>query len=170
VRNIEIKSPLPDRATVEGRLVELDAQLIWTRDQRDTFYRVERGWLKLREADGAEPELIAYQRATDTGDPRPSDYQRLPLADARAWHALLGHVHEQEGIVAKRRTLWRWRHTRIHLDRVEDLGDFLELETVLDGIDEPAGSAESETVIDALGLDRGLFVAVPYKILLEGRV
>ena len=62
---------------------------------------------------------------------------------------------------------WRWRHTRVHLDRVEGLGEFLELETVLDGIDEAAGQAESEELIGALELDRGLFLARPYRDMLQ---
>lgn len=168
MRNIEIKSPLDDREAVEVRLRELDARCLWTRSQRDTFYRVDRGWLKLREADGVQPELIAYLRATDETGPRPSDYHRQALEDAPAWHALLGHVHDLEAVVSKQRTLWRWRHTRVHLDQVEGLGDFLELETVLDGVDEQAGRLESDALIDALQLDRAAFLAVPYKVLLEG--
>ena len=76
---------------------------------------------------------------------------------------------EREAVVEKERSLWLWRHTRVHLDRVEGLGDHIELETVLDGLDEAAGRAESEQLIAALELDPSRFLAVPYKVLLEGR-
>ncbi len=73
---------------------------------------------------------------------------------------------ERETVVTKTRSLWRLRHTRVHLDLVKGLGDFLELETVLDGIDEDEGREESDAVIAALGLDSTRFLARPYRDLL----
>lgn len=165
MRNIEIKAPLPDRGRVEAALVALGAREVWTQHQRDTFFRVEEGLLKMREQDG-RAELIAYRRSTDSTDPRPSDYHRRPLDDAAAWQTLLAHVHPVESVVEKDRTLWLFENTRIHLDRVEGLGDFLELETVLDGIDEESGRVENDLVIEKLALQRDTFLAVPYKTLL----
>ena len=171
MQNVEIKCPLEDRAAVEERLEALGAEEVWTRRQRDTFFRVPDGWLKLREApdtEGVAPELIAYRRSTDTADARPSNYERAPVDDARRWLTLLGHVLQRETVVEKTRTLWRYEHTRVHLDRVEGLGEFLELETVLDGIDMGAGQAENRVVIDALALEPARFLARPYKEMLEG--
>jgi adenylate cyclase class IV len=54
--------------------------------------------------------------------------------------------------VAKERHLLLYRHTRIHLDSVDGLGEFVELETVLNGLSEKEGRAESEEVRRALGL------------------
>ena len=67
----------------------------------------------------------------------------------------------------KQRALWIYRNTRVHLDRVEGLGDFLELETVLADIDSAEGTAESEEVINLLELDRESFISVPYLELLR---
>ncbi len=166
MKNIEIKSPLENRGEVEDRLRSLDAHHVWTRHQRDTFYRVDRGWLKLREGEGVPAELISYQRSTENSGPRASVYHREPLEDAGRWHSLLGHVLERETVVTKTRSLWRLHHTRVHLDQVEGLGDFLELETVLDGIEEDEGREESDAVIAALGLDPARFLARPYRDLL----
>jgi adenylate cyclase class IV len=77
--------------------------------------------------------------------------------------------------VRKRRTLFLAGRTRIHLDRVEELGDFLELEVVLDE-SEPAegGVEEAHRLMDALGIDLSRLVAGAYVDLLtsgndEGR-
>ncbi len=165
-RNIELKVQLVDRAAVETALSTLGANCEWTRKQRDTFYDVPTGWLKLREAEDAPPELMSYHRAAET-DPRPSDYEVRTLDDANAWHRLLAHVLPVRGVVAKERTLWLWRHTRVHLDQVENLGSHLELETVLDGIDEKQGFDENAHVIEALGIARAPRLSVPYLELLE---
>jgi len=168
VQNIEIKTPLADRANVEARLEALGARKMWTRRQTDTFFGVAAGWLKLRETEGRPPEIISYERSTLSAAPRPSQYDVILVTDAQAWKRLLGRVLPIEAVVAKERTLWIYEHTRVHLDRVEGLGDFLELETVVEGI--PLADAHDETarVVSALGLDRSKFIAVPYKELLKG--
>ena len=71
------------------------------------------------------------------------------------------------GRVEKERTLYLWKHTRIHLDDVSGLGVFLELETVMDGIDRGEAEEEAWSIIRALDLDPGTFLDVPYLELLE---
>ena len=66
----------------------------------------------------------------------------------------------------KERTFWQHGHTRVHLDRVEDLGDYVELETACDVIGEDAARAEAQALIAALALDPADFVPLPYRDLL----
>jgi len=169
VQNIEIKTPLRDREKAEARLRALGARRMWTRRQVDTFFRVplESGWLKLRESQGRPPEVISYQRATGHTGPRPSHYDVVVVKDADAWKRLLGRVLPIEATVSKERTLWIYEHTRIHLDVVEGLGEFLELETVVDEIPAAEAHAETARVVSALALDPAEFVSRPYKDLLR---
>jgi predicted adenylyl cyclase CyaB len=152
---------------VERRLAALGARLAWTRRQRDTFFTAARGWLKLRETDGAPAELISYVRPTDDADPRPSEYDVVRLEDPTAMMRLLGRALPVDGIVEKERTLWLLDHTRVHLDRVEGLGEFVELETVVEDISADEAGREARSVVEALGLDRASFLAVPYRDLLR---
>ncbi len=167
--NVEIKVPLADRGAVEDKLQQIGAGWHWTRRQVDTFYEVPNGWLKLREPAGERAELISYRRATDDAGPRPSEYDVLPVEDAELVKRLLGRVLPEGGVVEKTRTLWFQGNTRIHLDRVEGLGDHLELETVVEGISEEDARAESERLIDLLELPRDEFISVPYRDLLVAR-
>ena len=169
MQNIEIKSTLPDRGQVEQRLEALNATPTWVRRQRDRFFEVPKGWLKLREEDDAEPVLIAYQRSTAASGPRASHYEIQTLTDAEGWARLLSRVLPDGGVVEKERTLWSYQHTRVHLDRVKDLGDYLELETVVKGITADEAEAESRGLIDGLRLDPARFVEVPYLELLRQR-
>jgi predicted adenylyl cyclase CyaB len=161
---VEIKCPLADREAVEDRLGKLGAGWHWTRPQTDTFYAVPIGWLKLREQAG-DAELISYRRPTDDAGPRTSEYDVLPVEDPELVKRLLARVLPVDVVVRKTRTLWVHGHTRIHLDRVEGLGDFVELETVVDGITEEEARAEADRLIDALELPREEFLAVPYRDL-----
>jgi len=167
MRNIEVKARLRDRPAVERRLPALGARRLWTRRQADTFFSVPRGWLKVREVEGGPAEVISYRRSVDSGAPRPSDYDVIPVADAAAWKRILARVLEADGIVAKERTLWMHGHTRIHLDRVEGLGEFVELETVIDGISTEEAGVEARSVMAALGIDPADLVPVPYRDLLR---
>lgn len=171
MQNIEVKTPLRDRAKAEARLEALGARRVWTRKQADTFFGVPRSvaWLKLREAEGRPPELISYERSTGHSGPRPSDYDVIILKDAATWKRLLARVLPIEVVVRKERTLWIYEHTRIHLDRVEELGEFLELETVVDDIRIAEAREENERVVNALALDPSEFVPLPYRDLLTQR-
>ncbi len=171
MQNIEVKVALSDRARMEARLEALGARRMWTRRQVDTFFRVpeEGGWLKVRESDGRPTELISYTRSTGHGGPRPSDYDVLIVKDPEAWKRLLGRVLPIEAVVEKERTLWIYEHTRVHLDRVEGLGEFLELETVVDEISQGDAWLENGRVVAALALDKAQFISVPYMDLLRAR-
>jgi len=169
MENIEIKTPLEDRAAAERRLRALGAREMGAIGQRDTFFDVPRGWLKLREQEGRPPELIAYLRSTQDAGPRPSQYDVRILDDAPSWKRLLGRVLPVDGVVEKTRTLWIHGHTRIHLDRVAGLGEFLELETMVEGITLQEAQAEAGRLVEALGLDRGAFLSRPYRDLLRER-
>ena len=148
MQNIEIKARLEDRARVERQLEALGAKKMWTRRQEDTFYRVPQlgsmpSWLKLREAEDSPPELIAYRRAPAHGGPHASDYELIVVKDAAAWKRLFSRVLPEDKVVKKTRTLWLYESTRIHLDSVEGLGEFLELETLVHG---PPDVARAETL------------------------
>ena len=167
MKNIEIKAPLADRADTEEKLRSIGARLEWTRNQVDTFFDAPSGWLKLREVEGCPAELISYRRSVEDSGPRESDYDILRMEEARELSSVLEHSLGILGRVEKQRSLWLYRNTRVHLDRVKGLGDFLELETVLAGIDATEGTAESEEVISLLELNKDLFISVPYLELLH---
>ena len=124
------------------------------------------------EAAEAGAVLVAYARA-DTTDSRLSDYLLYPVADAPTLREALSRTLGVWVVVEKRRVLYRYGRTRIHLDTVAGLGAFVELETVLaddaddagDGVAEGA-AAEHRRVIELLGLDRLPPVAVSYGDLL----
>jgi adenylate cyclase class IV len=99
--------------------------------------------------------LIQYCRTDQTG-PRTSTYHRVPISTeqlAGIGVALLAALPVLV-TVQKERTVAIWRSTRIHLDQVETLGHFVELETVLDDaqLNDAHGRAEFDSVVDWLGL------------------
>jgi homotetrameric cytidine deaminase len=121
LRNVEIKATNPDPArTLELALAAGAEDHGWL-TQRDTYFRVPQGRLKIREPDGT---LIPYRRGDQV-----SDYELVPV-DERVRDALAGTLGVRV-VVAKRRHLLMWEQTvRIHLDEVEGLGDYMEIEAV----------------------------------------
>jgi len=164
--NIEIKARLHDRKNEETRLAALGARRLWTHRQKDTFFAVPLGWLKLREVEGRPAEVISYRRPTTHAGPRASDFDVILVEDGAAWLRLFARVLATDKVVAKERTLWIYEHTRVHLDRVDGLGEFLELETVVEEITQEAARAETQRLVATLGIQERDLVAVPYRDLL----
>ncbi len=168
-RNIEIKARI---ASVEALLPRACAvaggePVIFEQD--DTFFKVPHGRLKLRQfADGAA-ELIHYHRP-DSSQARASDYVRVPVPDAPALREALARACGLLGRVQKRRWLLRAGPTRIHLDRVHGLGDFMELEVVLrDAQPDAEGVAIAEALMHSLGLASAPRLAGAYLDLLSAK-
>jgi predicted adenylyl cyclase CyaB len=137
-RNIEIKARVPDPAALRARAVGLATAEPEVLMQRDTFYNAPAGRLKLREFADGTAELIYYERPDQPG-PKTSIYSRTPVPDAASMRDLLARCLGAKAVVAKSRELFLIGATRVHLDQVERLGSFMELEVVL-----AAGQTDAE--------------------------
>ena len=128
-RNIEAKYRCSDLDVVRDRAEALGARRAGVLHQRDTFFVAAHARLKLRDFGDGRAELISYRRE-DAARARGSDYVVCAVPDPAAIEHLLAHALERVGEVIKRRELYLVESTRIHLDEVEGLGRFVELEYV----------------------------------------
>src|SRR4051794_1448404 len=134
-RNVELKARDPDPERSLARCRALGAEDRGELRQRDTYFAATRARLKLREQEPGGAELIAYERP-DAARARESRYRIGPVADPAALREALDAALGTVVVVDKRRRLFLWEGVRIHLDRVDGLGDFVELEGVAaDGSD-----------------------------------
>jgi len=166
--NLEIKAPVSDPAAFRDKARELATETVGIDDQVDTYFRVPTGRLKLRESSLEGGLLVPYLRPDDDG-PRRADYQLLPASDPAGLKALLTEMLGVHRIVKKRREIWLCENVRIHLDSVEELGDFMELEAVYDG--SLAAEAEQQKKVACLMKELGVrdsdLIATSYEALLQ---
>ena len=128
-RNIELKARDGDPARSIKTCLALGAASLGTLSQRDTYFGVRFGGLKLREETPGVPHLIQFERA-DEPQQRESRYRVIPVEDVPTLRAALAAALSVQTVVTKRRQLFLWQEVRIHLDEVEGLGCFIELEAV----------------------------------------
>ena len=155
-RNIEVKARIDSVAALLPRAQAVARGEPQTIHQDDTFFCVPHGRLKLREFADGSAELIHYQRP-DSGDAKASDYVRVAVPDASALREALMRGCGLLGRVRKERVLLLVNdggfHTRVHIDRVEGLGDFMELEVVLqEGQADADGARVADRLMAALAL------------------
>ena len=131
-RNIEIKARDADPAATLERALSLGASDEGVLTQRDTYFAGARGRLKLREQDGgseAGARLIAYSRP-DEDAARTSAYRLAEVGDPAGLREALDAALGTLVVVDKRRRLLLYENVRIHLDEVQGLGSYVELEAV----------------------------------------
>ena len=135
------------RIVFARRLEAMSDTAVEILNQRDIFFAAATGRLKLRILDDCRGELIHYDRP-DLAGPKLSSYLIAPTSAPEVLLTILSQVLNIVGTVRKRRRLYRVGQTRVHLDRVEYLGDFVELEVVLDpGQAEAEGTAIAEDLM-----------------------
>lgn len=165
-RNVEIKARVDSIDVLLPRARALAGGEPQCLAQDDTFFHVPHGRLKLRQFDDGSAELIHYHRP-DTGDAKLSDYVRTPVSDPASLRAALERALGTRGRVIKQRLVLLAGATRIHLDRVDGLGEFIELEVVLrDEQSERDGAVIAERLMHELGLARAPRIAGAYLDLL----
>ncbi len=153
-RNIEIKARIDSVervALIAAKLADSGPIKI---TQDDTFFRCENSAdrLKLRTFAPDRAELIFYRRGNSSG-PKESFYLISPTTTPDTLRESLTLAWGQVGRVRKQRRLFLVGRTRVHLDRVEGLGEFLELEVVLEeGESAEAGVAEAHALMAQLGI------------------
>jgi predicted adenylyl cyclase CyaB len=166
-RNVEIKARLASIEALLPRVRDIADHGPELIEQDDTFFACTNGRLKLRVFADGSGQLIAYERPDATG-PKTSDYAITEVGDAASLRATLARSLGQSGRVIKRRTLFLVGRTRVHLDLVEGLGEFLELEVVLRD-DESAddGVAEAHALLERFGVAPSQLVSGAYVDLLR---
>jgi predicted adenylyl cyclase CyaB len=165
-RNIEIKARISSVEAVLPQVRRIAEQGPWELSQDDTYFACATGRLKVRAFSAHEGELIYYRRA-DQQAPKESRYLRTPTSAPGTLRESLRLAYGELGRVRKQRTLFLCGRTRIHLDRVEGLGHFLELEVVL-AEDEPPAAAvhEAHELLRQLGVSPAQLVEAGYLELL----
>lgn len=128
-RNVELKATDPDPEWSLAACRVLGADDCGVITQRDTYFHFEHGGLKLREEKPGRPHLIHFNRA-DGPQQRQSSYRIVAVKDGDGLRAALGGALGVRGVVSKRRRFFLWKAVRIHLDQVDGLGSFIELEAV----------------------------------------
>lgn len=165
-RNIEIKAVLPNRDAALAALAKTCEQAPETILQHDFFFRCAEGRLKLRVLDRERGELIRYERE-DAAATRSSEYQIARTPDPEVLLDILTRTLGRLGEVKKTRILYRVGQTRVHIDQVEGLGDFLELEVVLRANQtDSEGRLIAERLLHEFGIDKAQLVAQAYLDLL----
>jgi adenylate cyclase, class 2 len=127
--NIEIKAKYPDHNKAKEILIKLNATFVGTDHQIDTYFKTEKGRLKIRESSLSGTQLIPYMRPDQQG-PKKSNYAVIPLQNTENCKQLFTNLLGQDVVVDKIRDIYLIDNVRVHLDKVKDLGSFFEFEAV----------------------------------------
>ncbi|MGA2410456.1 MAG: class IV adenylate cyclase [Candidatus Binataceae bacterium] len=166
MRNLEAKFRLKNLEAARGHALAIGFEERGILIQRDTFFSVPNGKLKLRQQTGCA-SLIHYRRS-DQSELQLSDYAIATISDPDALRAMLAAALGVLAEVRKQRTLMMRRNIRLHLDRVERLGDFGEIEAVLPDDSPPDGyQKEVSAILTALGIVELDLIGVSYFELLK---
>jgi len=163
--NLELKVKLKSFTKVNKLLKEINAGFVKTLNQKDIYYKNTGGLLKLRIENG-EQSIIKYIR-DEKGKDRFSEYQVLHFSDGNA-EKFFNEVFDTEIIVQKRRLLFLYNNTRVHLDTVKNLGNFLELETLVLNGKADAKNRYNE-IVRLLQLDKYESIKKSYRNLMKDR-
>ncbi len=167
--NIEIKAYARDFNGIRRRAEALSDKPVEVLPQEDTFFNTPQGRLKLRVLSASSGQLIYYTRPDQEG-PKRSDYHISLTTDPGNLKRVLELAYGIRGVVRKTRYLYLVGQTRIHLDDVEGLGQFMELEVVLrEGQSDAEGQAIAEDLMARLGVAGSDLIEGAYMDLLESR-
>lgn len=163
--NIELKARCDDLGRLREGCELLGAEGQEPERQVDTYFGVSHGRLKLRESLESGAELIYYVRDEGTGA-RESHYELYCVEDAESLKAILAKALGISVVVAKRRETFVLDNVRIHLDKVQGLGSFVELHGSVDEPGElPLVADEVQGVQQALGIDPQSLIHESYAVL-----
>jgi predicted adenylyl cyclase CyaB len=165
--NIEIKAHVRDLGELRRRAEAVSDTPVQVIPQEDTFFHTPRGRLKLRLLKPDLGQLVYYERP-DQGGPKRSNYHICETRDPAGLKTALSLALGVRGVVRKQRYLYLAGQTRIHLDDVEGLGQFMELEVVLrEGQSEVEGQSIAEDLMIRLGVRKEDLLEGAYMDLLE---
>ena len=163
MKNIEYKVKVANHLDVIAKLRAMKARKKVVLKQTDTYIPCDEGRLKIRQIHHKFSELIFYKRVNRKNS-KNSFYDIVTLSSeqGRLIAKIFTAAYTKAITVSKKRELWMYKHTRIHIDTVDHLGKFVELETVIKTISSRAGQKEHAFVKRALQLEKYKALATSY--------
>lgn len=163
--DLELKARCEDLGELRARCEALGAEAEEPERQIDTYFNVTSGHLTLRETLESGAALIHYIRDDIVG-PQECHYDLYPVEDPEGLKAMLANALGVSVVVAKRRQTFVLGGVRIHLDKVQGLGGFVELHgTVEEPKELPLVADEVEGVRQTLQIDPQSLVKESYAAL-----
>ncbi len=166
-QNLELKATIVSTQAATRIARNLRARSRGLLHQKDIYFAVKRGRLKLRIIRNSGAELIYYHRPNKKGR-RLSRYDILPISNSKVTATICTAVFGRKTVVEKKRRLFLYKNARIHIDSVKNLGDFLEFEVIV-----KSGIQQARSLLDFLvhrfNVKRSSFVAVSYSDLMLRR-
>ncbi len=164
---LKIKAVLHNRAAAETVAVRLSDARPETICQEDIFFRCAGARLKLRILGSEHGELIRYERP-DVAAARCSRYLIARTTDPQIVQQILTKNVRCNGSRQENANSLPYRQTRVHIDEVEGLGSFLELEVVLQPEQSDIeGKAVAERLMSEFGIDKQQLIPEAYIDLLS---
>lgn len=162
--NIETKARVKDIQKIlsifEKLSISQESELV----QEDIYYEISSSKrLKLRNINNEKYVLISYERP-NTESSKISEWKSVSFKESERINDLLAFTFGIKMIVKKSRSIYKYQNTEIHLDTVENLGDFIELETKL--LDKHSSRLEHSTLLSQLGIHKSEFVSESYSDLM----
>jgi predicted adenylyl cyclase CyaB len=165
--NVEIKARVDSIEQLLPVVLSLGGSEPQHTTQDDTFFACPNGRLKLRVTGDGHGVLIFYRRADALG-PKSSYFVHSETSDPDGLRIVLTDAYGELGRVQKHRALVQVGHTRIHLDSVDGLGDFLEVEVPLgEELGHEDATREALDLIMALGIEESALIKGAYLDLLS---
>ncbi len=150
IRNMELKAKCNSLDRIRQVLESQGAEFKGIDHQTDTYFRIKHGKLKLREGN-IESALIYYERE-NKASPKQSNITLFPYQPGSALKEILMKSLEVLVVVNKQREIYFIENVKFHLDQVDELGSFVEIEAInLDNV------LEKKQLLEQCNFYLGLF-------------
>jgi len=126
--NLEIKAKVDSLDEVRKKVKGLKAKKVGVFWQKDIYFRVRNGRLKLREIKGLKTAQLVYYERENLPKPKKSYLLIAEVRKPKILKKILEKVLGVLVVVEKRREIYMWKGVKIHLDKVKGLGEYLEFE------------------------------------------
>jgi predicted adenylyl cyclase CyaB len=167
--NIEIKAKTNNPEKAREFLKSRNARFAGVDFQKDTYFKVSNGRLKLREGN-IEHALIYYEREPKA-EPKQSNIILHKLRDADTLKDILHKIFTVSVVVEKKREIYFIDNVKFHIDEVFPLGNFIEIEAIDEH--ETIGTdklrSQCEEYMHALGIAPDDLLTHSYSDMLKGK-
>jgi predicted adenylyl cyclase CyaB len=164
--NIEIKAKCKDPQFIRKFLRKKGAEFKGTDNQKDTYFNISNGRLKLREGN-IENNLIYYERQDEPGT-KESNFQLVNVGDAKGLKEVLSKSLGIKIIVEKKREIYFIGNVKFHIDEVPGLGNFAEIEAsdLYANVSKEELQKQCEFYMREFGIEEGDLISVSYSDML----